>query len=98
MTGTPVGQVPFRANIELLRLFLTHREDIVESIEAVLNAQRKPSQYLQDHALLSRHFEDCFFARTGVTASQKLLKPSGAPTGRSALGRGIPTSPGSGSA
>ena len=74
MTGKPFGQVPFQANIELLRLFLTHREDIVESIEAVLNAQRKPIQYLQDHSLLSRHFEDCFFARTAATASQKSLR------------------------
>ena len=76
VTGKPFGQVPFQANVELLRLFLTHREDIVESIEAVLNAQRKPIRYLQDHALLSRHFEDCFFARTAATASQKRLKPS----------------------
>jgi hypothetical protein len=68
--GKPFGQVPFQANVELLRLFLAHREDIVESIEAVLNAQRKPTQYLQDHALLSRHFEDCFFARTAAAASQ----------------------------
>ncbi|MGP0072838.1 MAG: hypothetical protein ACLPWF_13010 [Bryobacteraceae bacterium] len=62
--------MPFQSNVELLRLFLTHREDIVESIEAVLNAQRKPIQYLQDQSLLSRHFEDCFFARTAATASQ----------------------------
>jgi hypothetical protein len=69
VTGKPFGQVPFQVNIELLRLFLTHREDIVESIEAVLNAQRKPIQYLQDQSFLSRHFEDCFFARISVTAS-----------------------------
>ena len=49
VTGKPFGQVPFQANVELLRLFLTHREEIVESIEAVLNAQRKPIRYLQDH-------------------------------------------------
>jgi hypothetical protein len=74
MTGTTFVQVPFEANVELLRLFLTHREDIIESIEAVLNAQRKPIQYLQDHSLLSRHFDDCFLARTAATASQKLLR------------------------
>jgi hypothetical protein len=74
VTGKPFGQVPFQANVELLRLFLTHREDIVESIEAVLNAQRKPIQYLQDQALLSRHFEDCFFARIAGTANQKRLR------------------------
>jgi hypothetical protein len=70
VTGKPFGQVPFQAHVELLRRFLTHREDIVESIEALLNAQRKPIRYLQDRSLLSRHFEDCFFARTAVTASQ----------------------------
>jgi hypothetical protein len=74
VTGKPFGPVPFQANVELLRLFLTDREDIVESIEAVLNAQRKPIGYLQDQSLLSRHFEDCFFARTAVTASQTRLR------------------------
>src|SRR5579863_288503 len=69
--GKPFGQVSFQAHVELLRLFLRHREDIVESIEAVLNAQRKPIQYLQDQSLLSRDFEDCFFARAAATASQE---------------------------
>ncbi|HEY3822986.1 MAG TPA: hypothetical protein VGL82_00430 [Bryobacteraceae bacterium] len=74
MTGNPSGQAPFQAHVELLRLFLTHCEDIVESIEAVLNAQRKPIRYLQDRSLLSRHFEDCFFAHTAVTAGQIRLR------------------------
>ena len=74
MTGEPSGQAPFQTHVELLRLFLTHREDIVESIEAVLNAQRKPIGYLQDRSLLSHHFEDCFFARTAVTASQTRIQ------------------------
>ena len=60
--GGPVaGQVPFQAHLELLRFFLGHREAIVERIEALLNAQRRPIEFLQDHARLSRHFEDCFF-------------------------------------
>jgi hypothetical protein len=74
VTGKPFGQEPFQANVELLRLFLTHREDIVEGIEAVLNAQRKPMAYLQGQSLLSRHFEDCFFAPTAATVSQKHLR------------------------
>jgi hypothetical protein len=81
VTGKPFGQTPFQANVELLRLFLTHREDIVESIEDVLNAQRKPIGYLQDQALLSRDFEECFFARTAVTASQKQLEEAHWATG-----------------
>jgi len=73
VTGEASGHVPFQANVELLRLFLTHREDIVESIEAVLNAQRKPIRYLQDQSLLSRYFEDCFWARTAITPGQTRL-------------------------
>jgi len=53
--------VPFQAHIELLRVFLARRDEIVENIQTVLNAQRKPADYLQDAARLSRHFEDCFF-------------------------------------
>ena len=75
-------QVPFQAHIDLLYFFLTRRDEIVERIEALLNAQRKPIEYLQDSALLSRHFEDCFFtvaARKGprddsVTDSQSRLR------------------------
>jgi hypothetical protein len=74
MGADPSRGALFQAHVELLRLFLTHREDIVESIEAVLNAQGKPIRYLQDPSQLSRHFEDCFFARTAVTASQTRLK------------------------
>jgi hypothetical protein len=57
----------FHAHIELLQLFLKHREHIVERIEPLLNAQRKPIPYLQDRSLLARHFEDCFFATSGQT-------------------------------
>jgi hypothetical protein len=68
------GQVPFQAHIELLQFFLAHRDEIVEGIQGVLNAQRKPSHYLQDGSLLSRHFEECFFTLTGVTPSQSRLR------------------------
>ena len=74
MKEQPSSQAPFQAHVELLRLFLTQRDQIVERIEAVLNAQRRPIQYLQDRSLLSRHFEDCFFARTGVTGGQARLR------------------------
>jgi hypothetical protein len=70
----PGKPVPFQAHVELLRLFLTHREEIVERIGTVLNAQRKPRPYLQDRSLLSRHFEDCFFQHTAVTTSQARLR------------------------
>src|SRR5688572_24525653 len=73
MTNPP-GQVPFQAHVELLRSFLAHRDEIVERIQAVLNAQRKPIEYLQDGSLLSRHFEDCFFTLTGVTPDQSRLR------------------------
>jgi hypothetical protein len=71
---TSPGQVPFQAHVELLQVFLAHRDDVVERIQGLLNAQRKPIEYLQDGALLSRHFDDCFFALTGVTHSQSRLR------------------------
>jgi hypothetical protein len=70
--GPRVRQVPFQAHIELLQFFLAHRDDIVERIQGLLNAQRRPIEYLQDGSLLSRHFEDCFFI--GVTQSQSRLR------------------------
>ena len=66
------GQGPFQAHIELLQFFLAHCSDIVERIQGLLNAQRKPAEYLQDGSLLSRHFEDCFFI--GATQSQAHLR------------------------
>jgi hypothetical protein len=68
------GQVPFQAHVELLQFFLTHRDDIVERIQGLLNAQRKPIDYLRDGALLFRLTEDCFFAVSGVTPSQTRLR------------------------
>ena len=68
------GQVPFQAHLELLQLFLVRRDEIVERIQGLLNAQRKPAEYLQDGSLLSRHFEDCFFTITGVTDTQSRLR------------------------
>ena len=62
----------FQAHIELLDGFLNHREAIVERIQGVLNAQRRPVEYLQDGALLARQFEDGFFI--GTTQSQSRLR------------------------
>jgi hypothetical protein len=55
--------VPFQQDIELLRSFLARRDAIVDRIEALLNAQRKPIHFLQDGDLLARHFEECYPAR-----------------------------------
>jgi hypothetical protein len=65
---------PFHAHVELLQLFLAHRDEIVERIQGLLNAQKKPIQYLQDGPLLSRHFEYCFSALPGVTRDQSRLR------------------------
>jgi hypothetical protein len=65
-------QVPFQPHVELLQFFLAQRDAIVERIQGLLNAQRKPSEYLQDGSLLSRRFEDCFFI--GATQSQSRLR------------------------
>ena len=63
---------PFQAHLDLLQCFLARRDEIVERIQALLNAQRKPAGYLRGDAVLSRHFEDCFFI--GVTESQSRLR------------------------
>jgi hypothetical protein len=68
------GRAPFQSHVELLLFFLAHRDEIVERIEGLLNAQRKPTEYLQDGALLARHFEDCFYTLAGVTDEQSRLR------------------------
>jgi len=73
-TGRRPAEVPFQEHVELLRLFLAHRDAIVERLQGVLNAQRKPIEYLQDGALLSRLCEDCFFTTTGITESEWRLR------------------------
>ena len=70
----PLVDVLFAAHVELLRLFLARREEVVAKIEALLNAQRKPPQYLSDIPLLARHFEECFFTLAGLTDEQARLK------------------------
>jgi len=67
------GQAPFHAHIELLQFFLAHRDGIVEKIEGLLNAQRKPIDYLQDVPQLSRHFEKCFYTLRGLPRDQSRL-------------------------
>jgi hypothetical protein len=69
-----VGPVPFQAHVELLQLFLAHREPIVERIQGELNAQRKPIQYLQDVGALYRHFEDCFFTLPEIPRDRASLR------------------------
>jgi len=65
---------PFQAHIELLHVFLARRDEIVERIQGLLNAQRKPVEYHQNGSLLARHFEDCFFTLTGLTNGQSRLR------------------------
>ena len=74
MTGDFPSQVPFQAHVELLQLFLAHRKALVERIQNVLNAQRKPVQDLQDRAMLTLLFEGCFFTLPDVTEGQSRLR------------------------
>jgi hypothetical protein len=66
--------IPFQAHIELLQFFLAHRDEIVERIQTLLSAQRKPADYLQDGLLLSRDFEDGFFTLPAVRDDQLRLR------------------------
>ena len=70
LTGERPDEVPFQAHVDLLQAFLRHRAEIVEAVQELLNAQRKPVPYLQDGPVLSRHFEDCFFAIPALSAEQ----------------------------
>ncbi len=65
---------PFQAHVELLHFFLAHRDAIVDQIETVLNAQRKPAEYRQNGSLLSRHVEDGFFTVTGISHLHSRLR------------------------
>jgi len=71
VTGDRLGEVPFREHVELLQSFLAHRDEIVGSIESLLNAQRKPSQYLQDGPLLS--------VSSKIVSSHSLRSPPASP-------------------
>src|SRR5262245_49642739 len=73
-TEQHLGQAPFHAHVELLHLFLANRNEIVERVQGLLNAQRKPIPYLRDGPALTRHFEDCCFTLTGVTPDQSRLR------------------------
>jgi hypothetical protein len=66
--------VSFQAHVDLLHAFLTHRRDIVERIQGLLNAQRKPIEYLQDRPLLSRDLEDCFFTLPAIPNGHSRLR------------------------
>jgi len=72
--GPRPGELPFQAHVELLQFFLAHRDAIVERIQGVLNAQRRPIEPLQDRPLQSRHFEDCFFTVTEAGRNQTRLR------------------------
>lgn len=76
MTGGGRGPAPFDEHVELLHKFLAHRGQIVEGIEGALNAQRRPTQYLQDRAVLAAHFEECFFSLPAITVDESRLRGS----------------------
>lgn len=59
--------------MELLEFFLRQRETIVARIDGVLNCQKKPQEYLQDHSLQARLFKDCFYTLPGLTREHSQL-------------------------
>jgi len=73
-TGERSEQVLFQAHIELLQSFLSRRAQIIDKLQLVLNAQDKSVQYQEDRALLSRQFEDCFFAAPVAGRDQASLR------------------------
>lgn len=67
-------QASFQAHLDLLRFFLGRRDAVVEHIQGVLNAQRKPVEFLRDGAALARQFEDGFFALPGIGSDRSRLR------------------------
>jgi hypothetical protein len=67
-------EIQFQAHVALLQSFLARRDAVVEKIEALLNAQRKPIEYLRDRRLLSQLFEDCVFAVDGSPPEPSRLR------------------------
>lgn len=74
MTQVRPGSAAFQQHVELFDAFLINRKAVVERIDGLLNAQRRPREYLRDRALLYRLFEDCFFALPEFAADQSLLR------------------------
>lgn len=72
--GLRPANVLFDEHAGLIHLFLAHRGVIVEQLQALLNAQRKPAEYLQSHSLLSGQLEDCFFSLPAMTRQQARLR------------------------
>jgi len=73
-TGEHPARAPFAAHVELLAMFLAHRQEIVERLQELLNAQRGPIHALQDRPHLCRQFEDCFFTASAITRAQSALR------------------------
>ncbi|MDX1562894.1 MAG: hypothetical protein R3305_08195, partial [Gammaproteobacteria bacterium] len=58
----------------MLKNFLAQRNKIVDRIQDVLNAQRRPVQFLQDRTGLSRALDDSFAASLGTSSSFQLKR------------------------
>lgn len=50
----------------LMQTWLARRSTIVEGIDRVLNAQKKPLEQQQDRVLLARQIKDCFYRLPGL--------------------------------
>ena len=68
------GNAPFSAYADLLQLFVANREELVERIQALLNAQYKPERYLRDRDQLCSDFEGVFYSREMLTDAQCRLR------------------------
>ena len=74
MVAERSDEVPFQPHVELLQSFVSHRAEIVERIQGVLNAQRRPSAALQDRSALGRELDQCFGALATLTDAQRRLR------------------------
>ena len=64
----------FAAHVRLLQRFVALRGPIVDRIQELLNAQRRPSHDRTDASRLLRLFEDCFYTLSELTPDQAALR------------------------
>lgn len=70
----PQSENKFQAQAELVGLFLARRDEIVERLQGLLNAQRRPGEYLHAVPVLARHLDNCFFGLAGLAPQYQMLR------------------------
>ena len=73
MTTSSTAMVPFAAYVALLQQLLARRGAIVDGIERLLNAQKRPLAWQQDQHALKVEFRDCLQSGAALDVLQAAL-------------------------